>query len=385
MVSPRSACIVVLAALVPLAGPGSALARPASTAPPPVVSAVDLGPIQQNSHVLFRDGLFSGDFDGTSIWTFGDTALDAPNEQGADWDDNSLASTTDLDGAGGLTLPGNAPETPAGVPDQYLPFTPAEKTFNQEHAGSGSSCEVKPCGEAYALWNGPVVPDPAENRVLFFYYELKRTTGVSGWTTIGEGIATWSPGDAVVRPVESPGSPFPTLMWGPDGPDWADGAVTVDGTLYAYGCSSGFLVQNCDLGRVPLADATTAADWTYYTSAGTWSPDVTQAATVIQGGAAGTSVFWAPLLGEYMAVYMPPESDEIVDRVAPEPWGPWSAPSDITEGEPPAAGAVDYAGMAHPEFAQDDGRIQYVAYYRPTGSFSGEDRWLQVAFGQPPG
>ena len=380
----KHACLFVLVAvLTALAGTGPARAQATTSTPPPVLSAVDLGPIQQNSHVLFRDGLFSGDFEGTSIWTFGDTDLNAPNSQGTDWDDNSLAYTTDLDGSKGLSLPGNAPETSAGVPDQYLPFTQAEETFNQEHAGSGSSCEVKPCGEAYALWNGPVVADPADNRVLFFYYELRRISGQPGWTTIGEGIATWSPGGSVIRPIESPGSQFPTLMWGPNGPDWADGAVTVGATLYAYGCSSGFLVQNCDLGRVPLADATEAADWSYYTSSGTWSPDVTQAATVIQGGAAGTSVFWAPFLDEYMAIYMPPESNEVVDRVAPEPWGPWSPSSDITATEPPAAGDVDYAGMAHPEFAQDDGRIQYVAYYQPTGSWSGDDRWLQVTFAAP--
>lgn len=364
------------------AGPSLAWADAAET-PPPVASVVDLGPIVQNPHVLFRDGLFSGEFDGTSIWTFGDTALNAPNSEGADWDDNSLAYTTDLDGADGLTLPDDAPKTAQDVPDQYLPFTKAEQEFNAAHAGSGSSCKVKPCGEEYALWNGPVVPDPTRDRVLFFYYELERITGQSGWKTIGEGIATWHPGGKVVRPVESPGSAFPTLMFGPDAPDFADGAVVVGSTLYAYGCTSGFLVQNCVLGQVPLALATDRAQWEFYTAAGTWSPDLADAATVIQGGAAGTSVFWVPYLSEYMAIYMPPEANEIVDRVAPEPWGPWSAPADVTATAPPAAGSVDYAGMAHPEFAQDDGSVQYVAYYHPLGTFSGEDRWVQVTFGEP--
>jgi hypothetical protein len=363
--------------------PAGASATRATLTPPPVVGTADLGPIVQNPHVLFRDGLFSGEFNGSSIWTFGDTGLNAPNSQGADWDDNSAASTTDLDGSRGLSLPNDAPETAAGVPDQYLPFTAAEIAFNAAHAGSGSSCQEKPCGEEYALWNGPVVPDPARNRVLFFYYELERITGQPSWTSIGEGIATWQPGQPVVRPIESPGSTFPTLMFGPKGPDFGEGAVVVGTTMYAYGCTAGFLVQNCDIGRVPLADATNRSDWTFYTAAGTWSPHLSEATTVIQGGAAGTSVSWVPYLGEYMAVYMPPEADEVVDRVAPEPWGPWSAASNVVATAPPAAGDVDYAGMAHPEFAQDDGRVQYVAYYHPLGAFSGEDRWLQITFGDP--
>ena len=352
--------------------------------PPPVLSAVDLGPIAQNPHVLFRDGLFSGEFDGASIWTFGDTGLNAPNSEGSEWDDNTLAYTDDLDGSQGLSLPNDAPETPSGVPDQYLPFTAAEEQFNAEHSGTGTACKAQPCGEQLALWNGPVVADPARDRVLFFYFELERgKPGQTGWTSIGEGIATWSPGGPVIRPTEGTDADFPTLMFGPSTPMFGNGALTVGSMMYAYGCTSGFLVENCDIARVPLADATDRADWQYYTAAGTWSPNLADAAPVIQGGAAGTSVFWAPYLNEYMAVYMPPEANEVVDRVAPEPWGPWSPASDITATEAPAAGDVDYAGMAHPEFAQDNGQVQYVAYYQPTGAWSGNDRWLQVTFGEP--
>ena len=372
-------------AALPLAAlnfPRAAAALPESASPPPVLSSTDLGTIQQNPHVLFRDGLFSGEFGGASIWTFGDTALDAPNSSGSDWDDNSLAYTTDLDGSQGLSLPHDQPVSPSGAPDQYLPFTPQEKAFNAAHAGTGTSCRVKPCGEEIALWNGPVVPDPARNRVLFFYYELERISGQSTWHGIGVGIATWTPGHPVVRPIESGTGRFPTLMWSADEPDFADGATVVGSTLYAYGCTAGFLVQNCDLGRASLAHATTPSAWTYYDGSG-WSADLSKAVTVLQGGAAGTSVSWVPYLGEYMAVYMPPLTNEIVDRVAPEPWGPWSAPSNVTATETPYQGTVDYAGMAHPEFAQDDGQIQYVAYYQPTGPFSGDDRWVQIVYGQP--
>ncbi len=379
-----ASAVLSLAAFTSPAGAMTTRAVPVApvAAPPPVVATADLGPIAQNPHVLFRDGLYSGYYDGASIWTFGDTALNAPNSQGADWDDNSLAYTTDLNGSQGLTLGHDWPETTTGVPDQYLPFTPAEAAFNAAHAGSGDSCRVQPCGEELALWNGPVVPDPARHRVLFFYYELERVVGQAGWTTIGEGIAVGAHGK-VTRPVERPGSRFPTLMFGADAPDFTNGALTVGSVLYVYGCRSGFLVQNCVLARTSLATATDRQTWQYFDGSG-WTPSLQQATTVIQGGAAGTSVFWVPYLGEYMAIYMPPLTNEIVDRVAPDPWGPWSAPSDVAATLPPAAGSVDYAGMAHPEFAQDQGRVQYVAYYHPLGSWSGEDRWVQVTFGSAP-
>jgi hypothetical protein len=348
---------------------------------PIVVSATDLGPIAQNPHVLFRDGLYSGKYGGASIWTFGDTALNAPNSQGADWDDNSLAYTTNLDGSSGLTLNHDWPATTGGVPDQYLPFTPAEAAFNAAHASTGGTCQVQPCGEEVALWNGPVVPDPVRHRILFFYYELERVVGQPGWVTVGEGIAVGAHGK-VTRPVESPGARFPTLMFGANAPDFTNGTLTVGSTLYVFGCRSGFLVQNCDLARTSLATATDRQTWRYFDGSG-WTTGLQQATTVLQGGAAGTSVFWVPFLHEYMAIYMPPLTDEIVERVAPEPWGPWSAASNVAATLPPASGSVDYAGMAHPEFAQNDGRTQYVAYYHPLGPWSGEDRWVQVTFAAP--
>jgi len=373
------AAALIVGPVAPATATGSVVDR---ATPPPVLSAVDLGPIVQNPHVLFRDGLESTEFHGASVWTFGDTGLNAPNAEGSNWDDNSLAYTTDLDGADGLTLPHDAPESAQGVPGEYLPFTRAEQAFNAAHSGSGGDCRVKPCGEQIALWNGPEVADPAEDRILFFYYELERgAPGQQGWKSIGEGIATWTPGHPVERPIESPGAKVPTLMFGPDAINFSNAALAVGDMMYAYGCTG--VAVACDLARVPLADALDHADWRYYTADGTWSPDVADAVPVVHGGSAGSSVYWVPYLHEYQEVYMPPLSNEIVERVAPEPWGPWSAATEVMQTLPPAAGDVDYAGMAHPEFAQNDGRIQYVAYYHPLGPFSGEDRWVQITFGNP--
>jgi hypothetical protein len=363
-------------------GHGSEVVPASAGVPPTVSSVVDLGPITQNRAVTSRDGLFSGDISGKSVWTFGDTFLKVPNGQGSTSDDNSMAWTTNLDGSAGLDLNHDyIGGSSVDVPEQYLPFTQAELTFNEEHAGSGTSCQVQPCGEEYALWNGPVVPDPTHNRALLFYYELLRTVGQSTWTAVGVGIATWTAGSAPVRPIESPGSANPTLLFDGTDPDFADGATVVGSMLYVYGCTAGYLVQNCDVARVPVAQATVQSAWRYFAGNGVWSPDLSQAVTDFQGGAAGTSVTWLPYLDEYQAIYMPPFANEIVQRVAPEPWGPWSAASNVAATATPASGDTDYAGMAHAEFAQDDGQVQYVAYYQPLGGLNAEDHWVQITFG----
>lgn len=37
-----------------------------------------------------------------------------------------------------------------------------------------------------------------------------------------------------------------------------------------------------------------------------------------------------------------------------------------------------YCGMAHAEFEEDDGRVQYVSYFRSTGDWTGEIRVVRM-------
>jgi len=154
----------------------------------------------------------------------------------------------------------------------------------------------------------------------------------------------------------------------------------VGDVLYSYGCSPGFLVQNCDLARVPVADALDRSAWRFYAGDGVWSARLGDAVQVFQGGAAN-SVFWDQFLGEYVNVYSQPLNDDVMYRVAPALEGPWSDDALLFEGRPGQVGTFDYFGLAHPEYEEGNGRTEYVTYVRTTGLFQLELRLVQVVFG----
>jgi hypothetical protein len=351
----------------------------AQTAPPipTVVSVTPLGTVTQNPVIYGRDGTFSALINGKSVWTFGDTPMSVPGVLGNYWDDNSLAWTTDLDAAHGIDLNHDLLDS-TGAPAEYLPYLPWERHFNYVH--DKNHCTVKPCGAEFALWDGPVINDPARNRVLFYYYELFRgVPGMTGWDTVGAGIAVYTPGQGITRPIENPGSKTPTLMWGPKDQEYNSGALVVDDTLYSYGCAGAFLVDNCMVARVPLADALDISQWTYYAGNDNWSTHPSDAVTIFQGGAAANQVFYNAYLGEYMNIYNPALNNNIYFMVSMTPWGPWSAPTLLFEGETPYSG-VNYTGQAHVEFAQGNGKTQYVTYAHPTGVLREDLPLVQVVF-----
>jgi Domain of unknown function (DUF4185) len=349
--------------------------------PPPIPgirSVTDLGSVSQNPVISARDGIMSGEFDGQSFWAFGDTVLTVPGRDGDSWSDNTLSWTTDLDASDGITLAGDHLDS-TGAPTEFLPWTPEERRFNERH--DPQLCTQQPCGAEYALWGGPVVPDPERDRLLLPYMEIYRVIGNPGWKTIGAGIATWTPGSPVVRPIENPGSRTPTLMWGPSEIPYTSGWVSDGETLFAYGCQAGFLVQHCHVARVGLADATDKAKWTYYAGGETWSSTPADSVTVFEGGAAGNAIQYLPYLGEYLAVYNGVFSDEVRYRVSSTPWGPWSDEAVMFVGLPGWQGSIDYAAEAHPEYAQDGGRTQFVTYFHTTGFLEGNIPLVEVVFG----
>lgn len=379
----RSILVVATLLAAGSALPVATASASGSSGPPagPVVSSVsDLGAVSQSQYVDGRDGNESTLFNGKSVWGFSDTPLNAPNASGSYWDNNSLAWTTNLDGSQGLDLDNNLAGS-NGVPIQFLPNTPAEKKFNAAHAGSGNSCKVKPCGLEYSVWNAPLVTDTANNRMLSFYTLVERPIN-NTWQMIGTGIAIVSPDGHAVRPVETPGSNFPTLLF-QSSKFAANAALVQDGELYAYFCRTDFLTEDCLLGRAPLDDPFSGSNWEWAQSGGTWTSSFAQASYVFHGGSAGSNVTWDPALGEYLATYMPVESNNVVAQVAPNLWGPWSATTTLFTGLAPASGLVDYAGWAHPEFASNDGLTQYIAYYHPEGGLYADTRWVQVNFAPP--
>ncbi len=347
---------------------------------PSVVSVTSLGTVHQNPVIYGRDGTFSALIDGKSVWTFGDTPMSVPGVLGNYWDDNSLSWSTSLDASQGIDLNHDLLDS-TGAPAEFLPYLPWERTYNYQH--DNHHCTVKPCGAEFAMWDGPVIVDQARNRVLFYYYELYRgVPGMQGWDTVGGGIAVYTPENGIKRPIENPGSKTPTLMWGPNDQEYNSGALVVDDMLYSYGCKGGFLVDNCMVARVPLAEALDITQWTYYAGNDAWSANPADAVTIFEGGAAANQVFYNAYLGVFMNIYNPALNNDMYYMVSYTPWGPWSKGALLFKGETPYSGSVNYTGQAHTEFAQGNGQTEYVTYAHPTGFLREDLPLTQVVFGK---
>jgi hypothetical protein len=373
--------LVAGAALFAVPVQHSVAARGATPPPlPSVQSVTDLGNVTENPVIYARDGIQSGVINGTAIWTFGDTPLSVPGHDRDGWSDNTLSWTTDLNASDGINLDHDVVDQ-TGAPTEYIPFTQEERSFNRAH--QGDHCRTKPCNAEFAIWSGPVWPDPTRNRVLLPYIEIYRIIGSSSWTYVGTGVAVWATGGTVVRPVLSAGTSTPTLMWKADDVAYNSGALFQGDTMYAYGCQAGFLVQHCRVARVSLADALDLSKWQYYTAAGTWSFTPADAVVIFDGGAAGNTVFYSAYLGEYVAVYSAIYSDKLMYRVSSTPWGPWSGEALLFTARPGWNGSTSYAGGAHPEYAQGNGQTQYVTYFHTTGFLRGDIPLVKVVFGPP--
>ena len=133
-----------------------------------------MGTVTQDPVVQGRDGTYSALMGNVSMWLFNDTALTVYNASHENFFSNSLSWATNLDATNGITLNGNYVDS-SGYPTTFFPFLPWELQYNQEHAGSGTNCQVQPCGAEFAIWPGPLVPDPARNRSLILYGEIWRS------------------------------------------------------------------------------------------------------------------------------------------------------------------------------------------------------------------
>jgi hypothetical protein len=326
---------------------------------PPVQSVTPMGIVTQDPLVQGRDGTYSAQIGSKSIWLFNDTALTKNNASGTNFFSNSMAWTTNLNASSGIDLSGNYVDS-LGDPTQFFPFLPWEAAYNAAH--SSNNCTADPCGANIAIWPGPLVPDPARNRALIFYGEIWRSPTYSGWIDMGEGVAVMNADGTITRPVMQPGTPYPTLMWQGTEVGFTSGWVVSGDTLYTYGNQAEFLSENTQIARVPLADSTTASAWTYYAGNGTWSSSASNAVTVFNGGAAGSSVFYDNYLGEYVGIYSGVENNNCYYIVGTNPWGPWSTATQFYTGLAGESGSVDYALLAHPEFAEGNGQTEYVTY-----------------------
>lgn len=328
---------------------------------PVVVSADEVGIVEQSDEIQGRDGGESAVLFGRSTWIFGDTVLNVEDVDGRTWHHNSYAFRDD---SGALV----DPDDPVGAPAYLIPPTEEEWAFNDAHWDDGD-CE-EPCGARWAIWPGSPAWDAENERAYVFYGLIYAEPGSMNFEGRGESVATWTDPDGVPeRPSVDPDAEHPDLVWQADEGAWGNGAVVDDGHLYTFGCPQVGLGRPCSLARVSVDAVADPDAWTYWDGEA-WGADPGAAAELFEG-APILSVAWNEHLGAWLLVYSPPFDDGIFARTAPELTGPWSAATVIYT----ATGDAPYDAVHHPELAESDGRVEYVTYSRGTddGSWFGSE------------
>ena len=342
-----------------------------------VVSAVrDLGTIETNSAITMRDGGYSAQFQGASVWLYGDSFLAFDNADSLRLLSNTWSSTQDPDASDGIGA-FSEPLDQMGAPKSFFPLTNEEKTFIDLH--KGDNCMETPCNARWALWPGAIVTDDNKGWAYVFYEKIYAEPGDFNFHGVGLSIAVWKVlSDPPERPVFNHVENFPTLFFSSDEPGFGSAALRVGTQVYVYGCDLKDLVKPCRLGRVAIADVLEKRAWEYYSGNGKWSSNLHDATPVFNGNDI-MSVFYNDYIERYVAVYSEPLDTNTLLRTAPEPQGPWSKPVKAFSAQAPnnSIGWV-YDALAHPEFSRENGRFIYISYSREIAPFTGEVRLVEV-------
>lgn len=342
---------------------------------PKVTSAEEIGVLEQSEAIQGRDGGQSARLFGRSVWIFGDTVLNVPDEEDRNWHHNSVSWTEDTDAGDGLSG-FEEPLDPVGAPAYLMSPTDEEAAFNDAHWDDGDC--VEPCGARYAVWPGSPVWDEENQRALIFYGLIYAEPGDMNFEGVGGSIATWTALDAAPeRPTIHRVPDHPDLLWGADEAEFGDGSAIVDGYLYTFSCPQDGLGRPCALVRAPLDDLFTFDAWKVWTGQG-WSADMAESEALFDG-APIMHVSYNSYMESWLVVYSPPLSSEIVARTAPELTGPWSRERRLYE---PPGDDDPYDAVNHPELAEDGGRVEYITWSRSTGEgwFGAEFALLRVEF-----
>lgn len=349
-----------------------------------VVKATDLGPIPTNPDILGRDGAYSALFQGYSVWLYGDTFLAHPDAEGRYLISDSWSFTKDLNAQDGITGFQERLDS-VGAPTMILVETPAEQAFNAAHAGN--PCEEQPCGARWALWPSSVVTDTGRNRALVFYGVVYALPGSFNFQGMGSSVAIWQDfQQQPQRPVFNPPivAAHPDLMFNANEPGFGTAAFISGGMLYVYGCGTATngADKGCRLGKVDPANVQDRNAWTFYAGNGNWSSQLDDAVSVFTGGSIA-SVSWNSFLQQFVAVYSPPFSQNVMMRTSPQPEGPWSREVTAFVAMQPAGGGNVYDAHAHSEYDVKGGQTIFVTYSRSTGELTSEVRLVAVQLQTP--
>lgn len=311
-----------------------------------VVSAMEVGVLPRDATIRGRDGGPSAIAFGRSVWTYGDTVLQAADERGENWHTNSFGVARSLSWRDGFDTPVDS----VGAPRYFIQRSDEEIAWDDAHASQ--SCSMSPCGIRWALWPSQPLFDPASGTawVLYGLFNDAQPSGI--------GIARWGGLD---QPVERQRVGDSWLLFPRGEPEYAVAPTVHDGFLYTFGCTLDFITRHCTLARVAIDRAAERDAWTFYDGSA-WSPDYHRAHTLFDGGSI-MSVGWSEAFSSWLLVYSPPVDHGVYLRTAPDLVGPWSDAELLfhVDGDPP------YDAQHHPEMAEAGGTIQYVTYSRANG------------------
>lgn len=336
--------------------------------PDPELRTVELGVVPLPPDHGGRDVGFSAVLKGRSVWIFGDTFLPASARDGLKWRSSSWSWSTYTPSDPGIGPWTHALDTD-GLARQLLPHTEEEAAFNLAHEGHDACAAGSSCGSRRTPWPQAIVTDAAGEQAVIFYLNME--TGPGGaWDfySVSGSVASWSdPGEPALR-NEPP-------LFARDEPPWGSAAVRVDDTIYVYGCRFDGQRKPCLLARVAFESARDRTRYRFWTGAG-WSEDWREAGPVFPGGSL-FSVHHNAHLGKFVAFYIPDLDGQFVMRTADLPQGPWSEPRFVGTGLAPSED-WNYALIAHPEFARENGRVETLSYNRPAGFLSQDVRLIEL-------
>jgi len=329
-----------------------------------VKSSSEVFVLQQNSAIAGRDGGQSGLIFGQSVWAFGDTVLKMPDEAGTNWHHNSFSFTSDFNAADGIE-PFSEPLDAASAPLYLVPPTADEETFNVAHRGD--NCAEQPCNARFGAWPGQPIFDEANKRAIIPYGLIYAEPGDFNFHGVGYGFALWN--DFMTppeRPIVAEGSAHPTLLFGENEPNYGIAPVISDGKFHAFSCTGDGFVKPCTLGRVPVDQLQDRSAWTYWNGE-TFVKDMSDAEELFDGSDIMTLHF-NEHVGMWTMIYSEPGTNNAIVRTAPEITGPYSDPAQLFTGDRKTSEGWIYDMAVHPEFSEEDGRVLYVSFSRPTGT-----------------
>jgi hypothetical protein len=379
----RFLIIVTLLLLLVFVLSCSSNSNPGPPAALTVAKVTDLGTLPTNPDILGRDGAYSALFGGYSVWIYGDTFLANPNAEGFTLLSDSWSYTTDLNAQDGISGFQERLDS-VGAPTMILQETAAEQTFNAAH--NGNPCAEQPCGARWALWPSSIVTDTTANQALVFYMVVYAQPGAFNFQSWGSSVAVWQnfqqlPQRPTLNPPIVPN--HPDLIFNENQPNFGTASLINGGTLYIYGCgtpTNGF-DKGCRLAKVAPGSAQNPSAWMFYAANGAWSSQVSDAVSVFNGSSI-VSVSWNSFLQQYVAVYSPPFSQNVMMRTAPNPEGPWSAEALAFDAMQPVSGNV-YDAHSHSEYDVNGGQTIFVTYSRATGTFTSEVRLVMIELQKP--